>query len=101
MSPTMPIRRPAVAAASHIQPAMRVPIAARYLAASFPLVVPPLVVAGCVATVVTYVSRQLTQERGAMDKIFAQKNDEKYEAARSKVFADFEPRRSLYNILGW
>ncbi|KAI7925108.1 hypothetical protein M0657_002481 [Pyricularia oryzae] len=93
MSPTMPIRRPAVTAASHIRPAMHVPIAAR--------VVPPLIVAGCVATVVTYVARQLTQERGAMDKIFAQKNDEKYEAARSKVFADFEPRSSLYNILGW
>ncbi|TLS31370.1 hypothetical protein PpBr36_03432 [Pyricularia pennisetigena] len=89
----MPTRRPAVAATSHIKPAMRVPVAAR--------VVPPLIVAGCVATVVTYVSRQLSQERGAMDKIFAQKNDEKYEAARSKVFTDFEPRRSLYNILGW
>ncbi|KAL8328475.1 hypothetical protein RB597_004312 [Gaeumannomyces tritici] len=64
-------------------------------------VLPPLIIMGCVAGIASYVKSQLHNESGTMDRIFAQKNDERHEAARKKVYVDREPRRSAYNILSW
>ncbi|KAL8417585.1 hypothetical protein RB594_001303 [Gaeumannomyces avenae] len=64
-------------------------------------VLPPLIIMGCVAGVASYVKSQLHNESGTMDQIFAQKNDERHEAARKKIYVDREPRKSVYNILSW
>ncbi|EJT81155.1 hypothetical protein GGTG_01139 [Gaeumannomyces tritici R3-111a-1] len=94
MKPTTVLRRPALAPMP--TGPLRAPptgVAARVL--------PPLIIMGCVAGIASYVKSQLHNESGTMDRIFAQKNDERHEAARKKVYVDREPRRSAYNILSW
>jgi len=53
---------------------------------------------------VAYVGRVLRQESQTMDRMFAQKNSPEVEARRKKqLLTDTEgdPRRTLFNVLGW
>jgi len=56
------------------------------------------------AAVATYVARTLHHESQTMDRMFAQKNTPEVEARRKQQLlteTEGDPRRSLFNILGW
>ncbi|KAH9904313.1 hypothetical protein F4778DRAFT_780286 [Xylariomycetidae sp. FL2044] len=94
-----PMARPQAATATAAAAANVVkanPVAARAL--------PLLAVSLAVYGVGSYVHRQLSRERSAFDKIFAQQNTPEVEAARRRQldvehFGD--PRNNLLNFLGW
>ncbi|KAH8904917.1 hypothetical protein BR93DRAFT_929192 [Coniochaeta sp. PMI_546] len=70
--------------------------------ASVPRVLPAVVVIGAVSAVGMYVRTQLRQESRAMDRYFAQYKSPESEASRNKVFeGQSDPRKSIFNILGW
>ncbi|RKU45299.1 hypothetical protein DL546_006684 [Coniochaeta pulveracea] len=77
-------------------------IAASGLAAQ--RILPAVVVVGAVSAVATYVKSQLQTESKTMDRYFAQYKDPRSEASRQRVFEgqqQLDPRRSVFNILGW
>lgn len=65
-------------------------------------VLPAVVVVGAVSAVAGYIKSQLQQESRVMDRAFAQYKSPESEAARRKVFeGQSDPRKSLFNVLGW
>ncbi|KAJ9133872.1 hypothetical protein NKR23_g10512 [Pleurostoma richardsiae] len=64
---------------------------------------PAVVVIGAVSAVAGYVRSQLRTESHTMDRFFAQYKNAQSEESRRRVFeqAREDPRKSLYNILGW
>ncbi|KAF7538742.1 hypothetical protein G7054_g2711 [Neopestalotiopsis clavispora] len=65
---------------------------------------PTLVVVGAVSCVATYVGSQLTHSKNTYSKIFAQQNTPEVEAhrrAQLQVETMGDPRKSLFNVLGW
>ncbi|KAI1853988.1 hypothetical protein JX265_003689 [Neoarthrinium moseri] len=65
---------------------------------------PTLAAIGAVAAVATYVRSQLSTSKSTYNKIFAQQNTPEVEEARRRqlmVETNGDPRRTLFNILGW
>lgn len=65
---------------------------------------PTVVVIGAVSCVATYVASQLSSSKNTYSKIFAQQNTPEVEAHRRQqlqVETMGDPRKSLFNVLGW
>ncbi|KAI0132801.1 hypothetical protein BJ170DRAFT_615440 [Xylariales sp. AK1849] len=65
---------------------------------------PTLVVVGAVSTVALYVKAQLHDSNQTYNRMFAQQNTPEVEESRRKallVETYGDPRRSLFNVLGW
>lgn len=61
-----------------------------------------MIVLGAVTAVGTYVKTQLEQDSRTMDRYFATYKSAESEASRTRVFkGESDPRRSVFNVLGW
>ncbi|EOO01876.1 hypothetical protein UCRPA7_2615 [Phaeoacremonium minimum UCRPA7] len=66
-------------------------------------VLPATVFLGAAGGVAAYVRSQLRTESNTMDRFFAQYKSPQSELSRQRVFegAQEDPRKSLFNVLGW
>ncbi|KAK1770052.1 hypothetical protein QBC33DRAFT_530002 [Phialemonium atrogriseum] len=64
---------------------------------------PAVVVIGSVSAVAAYIRSQLQNESRTMDRFFSQYKSPQSEASRQRVFdgRKEDPRKSLFNVLGW
>ncbi|KAH8681050.1 hypothetical protein BX600DRAFT_504792 [Xylariales sp. PMI_506] len=65
---------------------------------------PTVAAVGALTVVVGYVASQLNDRSSTMDRIFSQQNTPEVEAARKRqlqVESYGDPRKTLFNLLGW
>ncbi|KAH6659298.1 hypothetical protein BKA67DRAFT_652539 [Truncatella angustata] len=82
----------------------KVPNMQRVAAGPMARMLPTLVVVGSVGMVATYIASQLSESKSNYDRIFAQQNTPEVEAARKRqlqVETMGDPRKTLFNVLGW
>ncbi|KAI4603767.1 hypothetical protein KJ359_003587 [Pestalotiopsis sp. 9143b] len=83
---------------------LRAPNMARAATGPLARMLPTVVVIGAVSCVATYVGSQLSSSKNTYSKIFAQQNTPEVEAHRRQqlqVETMGDPRKSLFNVLGW
>lgn len=65
---------------------------------------PAILAVASLSAVATYVQYQLQKSSRTYDRMFAQYQSAESEASRQRVFEDQgrgDPRRSVFNVLGW